>query len=115
MIKRFALVLLLVFPVVSFSQLRLARIFSDDMVLQRDQPIHFWGTAKPGEKVTVQFGTQQKTGIARPDSVWNIYLNKSKADTVGRSVIIKTAKERFELSNILIGDIWVCSGQSNME
>jgi sialate O-acetylesterase len=109
------LLLLVLIPVFTSAQLRVAKLFSNDMVLQRNQPIHIWGKAIPGEKVDISFIHQTKTIVAAKDSSWNIYFKKQNANTQPQSIIIKSGNEKIELKNILIGDIWICSGQSNME
>lgn len=109
------LISLLFIPLVAVSQLQLAGIFSDHMVLQREQPVHFWGTGIPGEKVLISFSNDKKEVIVKTDSSWSIYFKKQKANTVPQSIQILSNNENIELKNVLIGDIWICSGQSNME
>jgi sialate O-acetylesterase len=98
-----------------YGQLRLANIFSDNMVLQRNWPIHFWGKSNPGNIVQIRFSGEQKKVVAHSDSSWSIYFNKQKTNTKPQSIIIVSGKDKIEIKNILIGDIWICSGQSNME
>ncbi|HUS01845.1 MAG TPA: sialate O-acetylesterase [Chitinophagaceae bacterium] len=112
--KRFTILVFLL-PVFSSAQLGLAKIFSDNMVLQRNEPIHIWGKALPDKEIEVTFAHQIKTSIAAKDSTWNVYLKKQKENTHPQSMVIKSGNDRIELKNILIGDIWICSGQSNME
>ena len=102
-------------PLVAASQLEVANIFSDNMVLQRGQPIHVWGQDIPGKQVTVLFAKQSKIAIVKADSSWNVYFKKQKANSVPQTIQIENDKESIKLNNILIGDIWLCSGQSNME
>ena len=102
-------------PVVAVSQLQVAKIFSDNMVLQREQPVHIWGKDIPGKQVTVLFAKENKTAIAKADSSWNVYFTKQKAGPRPQSIVVESDNERIELKNILIGDVWLCSGQSNME
>ena len=85
------------------------------MVLQRDKPIHIWGKAIPGNVVSVSFSGKQKNTVAGADSSWNFYFKKQKANKKPQSIVVTSNKQTVELTNILIGDIWVCSGQSNME
>ena len=100
---------------VSVSQLQLAKVFSDHMVLQRDQPVHFWGKGIPGKQVLISFSNHQKEFVVKADSSWSIYFKKQKANSVPQSIQIKSGHESIELKNILVGDVWICSGQSNME
>lgn len=106
---------ILLLPFISKSQLRTANIFSDNMVLQRDLPVHIWGKDIPGKQVMVLFAKERKTVIVKPDSSWSVYFKKQNANTIQQTLIIRNDKESIVLKNILIGDIWICSGQSNME
>lgn len=103
------------FPFFSSAQLQVAKIFSDNMVLQREQPIHLWGKAIPGKLVTVSFGNDKSTVTVRNDSGWAVTFKAQKANTQPQSVLIINGKEKIEIKNILIGDTWLCIGQSNME
>ncbi|HOY08150.1 MAG TPA: sialate O-acetylesterase [Saprospiraceae bacterium] len=111
----FFLCLLMSFSV--SAQLRFARIFSDHAVLQRQKSIPVWGWAKPGEAVTVYLNgtpTQTLQAVAAPDGKWQVQFTALEAGgpyLLGAS----TAAAKLELTDILIGDVWLCSGQSNME
>ena len=109
------LISLLLLPLTCISQLKVAKIFSDNMVLQRDKAIHIWGKAIPGSKVLVTFSAAQKNVIASADSLWSIYFKKQIVNTKPQSIIVKSGTQTVEFKNILIGDIWLCIGQSNME
>ena len=109
------LISIFLWPFAAFSQLKVAKIFSNNMVLQRDQPVHFWGKGLPGEKVLISFSGDQNEVVVKSDSSWNIYFKKQKVNAIPQSVQIKSGYEEVELKNILIGDVWICSGQSNME
>jgi sialate O-acetylesterase len=109
------LISLLLLPLASIAQLQLPEIFSDNMVLQRGEPIHIWGKATPGKHVQVMSAKETKSTTVRKDSSWSIYLGKQKADTKPQVIFISCGKERITLNNIVIGDVWLCSGQSNME
>ncbi|HRQ18426.1 MAG TPA: sialate O-acetylesterase [Agriterribacter sp.] len=106
---------LLLIPAAVFAQFQIADIFSDNMVLQRDQPVHIWGKGNPGDTVLSGFATEEKSCIIKADSSWSVYFKKQKANAAPQIIYIKNRKETIELKNILIGDVWVCSGQSNME
>src|SRR5688572_23574266 len=92
-------------------------LFSDNMVLQRDMDIVVWGTAEPGEKVTVTLvgdGREMSgDGPADDKGVWKLNLPKQKAGT-GYTLTIK-GKNEVTFKNVAVGDVWLCSGQSNME
>ncbi|MBV6646015.1 MAG: beta galactosidase jelly roll domain-containing protein [Cyclobacteriaceae bacterium] len=94
------------------AQLKIAEIFTDNMVLQRNQPIKVWGWSGQNEKITLKFQGKKYTTKVR-SGVWTIDL---PAMQVGGpyNMTIEGASEEIVLSNILVGDIWVCSGQSNM-
>ncbi len=109
------LVSFLFLPLVSASQLQLARVFSDNMVLQRDEPVHIWGNATPGDSVSISFGGENRFTIVSKDSSWNVYLKNQKANIKAQSIFISCGGEKIELKNILIGDVWIATGQSNME
>lgn len=102
-------------PIIASAQLKLAKPFSSNMVLQREQPIHFWGKGLPGENVLVEFGGATKSIVVKQDSSWGLYFNKLKASGLPLNLIVKSAGQSIVLSNILIGDIWLCIGQSNMQ
>jgi len=97
------------------AQFNLAPIFTDNMVLQRDQPIHVWGRGRPEETINITFGGETKTDMVQSDGSWSIYLNPRGADTTGQQLKIQHGAVQYTLKNILMGDIWICLGQSNME
>lgn len=85
------------------------------MLLQRQQPIHIWGKGLPGKQVSVIFLQTKKMVTAKADSSWAVYFPKQEANAVPQSMTIVSGKEKIQFNNILIGDIWLCIGQSNME
>jgi sialate O-acetylesterase len=87
-----------------------APIFGDHMVLQRDKPVPVWGTAEPGEEVTVAFAEQTKTATADQDGNWKVVLQPMKASSEGRTLKIG-AKEWVD---VVVGEVWLTVGQSNM-
>lgn len=91
-----------------------ADIFTDHMVLQRDQPLRVWGTAEPGEQVTVFIGRSQAVTQAGDSGRWEVTLPAQPAsDTPVRFEL--QAGNRIALQDVLVGEVWLCSGQSNME
>ena len=89
-------------------------LFCDHAVLQRDKPIPVWGQAAPGEKVTVRLADKiAETTVAGADGRWSVRLPAQPAG--GPFTLVFDGKNRVELADILVGDVWVCSGQSNME
>jgi len=84
------------------------------MVLQRFKPNHIWGWADVGEEVSITFSGQKKVKKANSNGRWSITLNSLEANPVGATMTIK-GNNIIRLENILVGDVWLCSGQSNME
>jgi sialate O-acetylesterase len=107
-----AMALLLV-HLASFANVQLPRFFSDNMVLQRERLIPVWGWADPKEKITVQFNQQTKKVIAGKDGKWRIDLSPETAG--GPYTLTIKGRNSILISNVLVGDVWICSGQSNME
>jgi sialate O-acetylesterase len=99
----------------AFAQLRLPAIIGSNMVLQRNKPVPIWGWAAPGQQISVQFGDQSLIAVAGPDSLWQVKLTPLKANSSPKSMTIAVGGERKILENILVGEVWICSGQSNME
>ena len=98
-----------------FSQeLKLANLFCDYMVLQRDTSIPVWGKAKPKEKITVTFAGKSKTTTANKQGDWMINLDPLSASKKERQMTV-SGHTQIVVSNIVIGDVWICSGQSNMK
>lgn len=95
--------------------LRLPNIFGDDMVLQRDQPLHFWGQAKPGENVRIRFAPRDLTVRADAEGRWSMELEALPASSQAKSLLVESAGERVELDGVVLGDVWLLGGQSNME
>ncbi len=98
---------------VAFSQLRLPSIISDGIVLQRNMEIPVWGWAAPGETVRIDFMGETYTAVAGSDMKWKADLKPQNAG--GPYEMKFTASNSLTLKDILVGDVWLCSGQSNME
>jgi sialate O-acetylesterase len=95
------------------ADIRLPPAFASHMVLQRDQEIPVWGYADPAAKIAVQLGEKQATAQADERGRWELRLPAMPAG--GPYAMTLTGKRRLVLDDILIGDVWLCSGQSNME
>src|SRR5690606_6464342 len=109
----YTLLLAFVFTIGSvWADVKLPRLFGDHMVLQRNSPIHIWGWADPGETVAVSLNGQAKQTKAGNDGKWSLELKKEKAG--GPFTLNVKGNNEIVLQDILIGDVWVCSGQSNM-
>lgn len=94
------------------ADVRLPGVISEGMVVQRDAPIHLWGWAEEGERVTATFAGQKASTEAK-NGRWSLTLKPRPAGGPFRLTI--AGKNTLDLSNVLVGDVWVCSGQSNME
>ena len=94
---------------------RFARAFGSHMVLQQGQPLPVWGTAKPKAKVTVTLGNQKQTATADADGNWKVNFPALKATGQTLSLTAQSAKRKTTLEDILVGEVWLCAGQSNME
>jgi len=93
------------------------KLFSDHMVLQRGMPVPVWGTAKSGTMITVKFGRQEKTAEADKDGKWMVRLDAMKTSIVPAKMIITatTGSAPANIADVLVGDVYLCGGQSNME
>jgi sialate O-acetylesterase len=101
-------------PAISDS-LCVSNVFQSNMVLQRDKPIRVWGWATPGEAITVSFAGQDANTITNPGRRWEVELPACAANSLPQTMIISGKDAKLELTNVLIGDVWVLGGQSNME
>ncbi|ANH83038.1 sialate O-acetylesterase [Niabella ginsenosidivorans] len=97
-----------------FGGLQLPPVFTDNMVLQRDEPVKIWGKANAGAAITVKFMTNKQTVIAGYDGKWQVLFPASKAVSAPQVIEISSLSTRVTIRNVLIGDVWLCSGQSNM-
>jgi len=88
-------------------------MFDDHMVLQQEMPVPIWGTAKKGEKITVSFDGQKKTTITNSDGKWMVTLKPLKASFKGKTLKISGDTD-VSFSDVVVGEVWICSGQSNM-
>ena len=96
-----------------FANIRVAKIFGDNMVLQRNKQIPVWGWADANEKITIQFNHQTKTVKADKDGKWMIKLDNEAAG--GPYQLTIKGKNTITFNNVMVGEVWICSGQSNME
>jgi sialate O-acetylesterase len=94
------------------AEVSLPAMISNGMILQRDEKINIWGWAKPGERISVEFNNKKYQTETGPDGKWLIHLDPQIAG--GPYTMIIRGSNTITLNNILLGDVWVCSGQSNM-
>ena len=98
----------------ALADVRLSSIFADHAVLQRDRPLPVWGWAEPGEPVSVALGAQKGAATAGADGRWLVRLAAQPASK--QPLTLKVAgKNMVEVKDVLLGDVWLCSGQSNMD
>lgn len=100
-------------PFLARADVSLPRLFSDNMVLQQRTACPVWGWADPGEKVTVKLGRKNASATAGPDGRWQVKLDPGKSG--GTLEMVVTGKNTITVKNVAVGEVWVCSGQSNME
>jgi len=94
----------------------MSRLFTDRAVLQRDRILPVWGTAAPGVTVSLSFGEQHLTTVSDPQGRWRVNLAPEPAHAEGRDLVVETSDgQEKTLEDILVGDLWYCAGQSNME
>jgi sialate O-acetylesterase len=96
------------------ADVTLSKIFTDHAVLQRDMAMPVWGTAEPGEKVTVKLGVAQAATEADARSNWSVRLPAQKLNATGQDLVV-SGKNTITVKDVLVGDVWLCGGQSNME
>jgi sialate O-acetylesterase len=113
--KKGVLFFFLLLAQLSSAALTLNRMFSDNMVLQRDKPVPFFGTSTPGAAVKVVFGGKHRQTIADEKGIWKVVYGAQKASARPHQLEVSSGTEILTLSNIVVGDVWVCTGQSNME
>ncbi len=97
----------------SSADVALNHLFGDHMVLQRGMKVPIWGTADPGERVTVTFGRQEVSAVAGADGRWKVVLEGLPAG--GPSDLKGAGKNAVTIRDVLVGEVWFCSGQSNMD
>tara|TARA_B100001175_G_scaffold317516_1_gene334739 strand:+ start:1949 stop:3619 length:1671 start_codon:yes stop_codon:yes gene_type:complete len=96
------------------NDLSLANTFSDGIVLQREKLINVWGLANPNKSVTLNFGEETKSIKADAKGKWSIKIGPLKASSESRTMTIRSGKSEVKIADIIVGEVWVCGGQSNM-
>jgi sialate O-acetylesterase len=96
------------------AEVRMPAIFGDHMVLQQDAQLPVWGWADPGENITVKIGDKRGSTVCGPDGKWRVELPALPSDNQPQALRIEGEDGKLEFSDVLVGDVWVCSGQSNM-
>ncbi|MEJ7557462.1 MAG: sialate O-acetylesterase [Pedobacter sp.] len=112
-VRLFAGMILIFLSLDTTAQLRIPNIFTDEMILQRDKEVNIWGWAKPGIEVEVQLGKASYRATVKEDSTWSVVIPFHRAG--GPYLLtVNSSGEQIKLKDIYFGDIWFCSGQSNM-
>ncbi len=104
----------LLMPVIASADVNLPAIISDHMVLQRSDNVPIWGTAAPGENVAVRMGEQMVSAQADARGKWRVRFDLSKSDA-GPFEMIVSGRNEIRITDVLVGQVWLASGQSNME
>ena len=101
----------------SGAGLRLDAMFKNHMVIQRGVSIPVFGTAAPNAEVAVEFGAQRKRAVANAEGIWQVFLDPMTASAESRMLVAQSAvgSQYSSISNVLVGDVWLCGGQSNMD
>lgn len=94
--------------------LRLPGFFGNNMVLQREINAPVWGWSEPGAAVLVRFADQEKQAVAGQDGRWKVCLDPMPADSAPKVLKIAAGDREIEFQNVVVGDVWLCGGQSNM-
>lgn len=104
---------LLLLTLNAWADVSLPALLADHMIVQRGLPVHVWGMADPGEAITVSFRDETRNSTADDLGRWSLYL--SPGEVGGPFVMTVKGNNSITLNDILVGDVWVASGQSNME
>lgn len=99
---------------VVYSSVELSPHFSDNAVLQRDQPVPVWGWSAPGESVSISLGDETQTRTASADGSWRVEFAARKARETN-ALTVTAGEDKKSVNNLVFGDLWLCGGQSNME
>ncbi|MDQ8197679.1 sialate O-acetylesterase [Pelagicoccus enzymogenes] len=113
----FLAVSLTLIPVCSLAEVQVASPFGDHMVLQREQGVPVWGRAAVGERVQVDFAGQSASAKADSEGEWKVELAPMTASVEARELVVtgSATREAIVFKDVLVGDVWLCGGQSNME
>jgi sialate O-acetylesterase len=106
--------LLLLTPGLLFAELSVPHFFSDHMILQRERAAAIWGKADAGAEVTVSFKGRSAAAKAAADGQWRAQIETGAADAQGAALTISSGAEKIEIQDVLVGEVWFASGQSNM-
>src|SRR4029079_13177829 len=111
--RTFLFLLAFAWAATASANVKLPALFSDHMVVQAGIAVPVWGWAEPGEEVIVSFATQSQTTKAGVDGKWNMKLDPLKANDQPQTLVVK-GKNSLTVKDVLVGEVWLGSGQSNM-
>jgi sialate O-acetylesterase len=97
------------------AELRLPAIFGDQMVLQQKQPVTIWGWATAGEMIRVEFAGQKVETTAGKDTRWQLQMAELDVSFEGQTLVVSGDRDTVQIKDVLVGEVWLCGGQSNME
>lgn len=97
------------------ASLRLPNVFGNGMVLQRGKDVRIWGWSKPSAKVVVRFAGQTRHAIADAEGRFEVVLQQLVASATGRELVVESGERKRTIRDVLVGEVWLCGGQSNME
>lgn len=106
--------LLLLTPSLLLAELSVPHFFSDHMVLQRERPAAIWGKATPGAEIKITFKDHSATTQTGADGKWRTQIQTGPADATGTTLTITTGPDKIQIADVLVGEVWFASGQSNM-
>ena len=106
--------LLLLTPSLLLAELSVPHFFSDHMVLQRERPAAIWGKATAGAEIKISFKGKSATTQTGADGKWRTQIQTGPADATGATLTITTGSEKIQIADVLVGEVWFASGQSNM-
>ncbi len=111
----FAAILCLLAPHYASGKVKTANVFSDNMVLQQGKTLRIWGTADSGESVSINVGGHKAKTKAAANGQWSVAIEPLKASAKPVKFVVKGSGNTVTLRNVLVGEVWIASGQSNME
>lgn len=109
-----ALICAFALPLSAFAELSVSKLFGDGMVLQREKPVNVWGWADKGEVVSVSFADQTVEAKANEAGKWVATFEPMKASFESRRLVVAGKTETLTIKDVLVGEVWICGGQSNM-
>ena len=97
------------------TYLKCPNFFADNMVLQREMPVPIWGQGMPGTEVSVSFAGMTKTSLVDQFGHWRVVLDAMPASATNRDLTVTSGDDSLTIKQVLVGEVWLASGQSNME